>query len=1431
MSRTKIVVAMTAMLAGCVMGLTAGEPLRVGLYKDNRSGEIDGVRKTLESEGFAVDVIDQKSIHDPASLAPLKVIYLPGGWSRGVPFTDFLGRKNLVDFVAQGKGILAGGYRSGWFRASNRPLFAQVGYTYMRNGGIFLFPRGDGPLVKEFDQPYVVENNDQVWVRTGPLGKVFAVNAGGEPIGIHGEVFGGRYAILGCFTTASGYAPSLMAWRNAQIAREKVLAAKAGLPPPKAPAADDTAAKPELQGMARQVFLNCIRWLADTPAAPSTDIERNRAAAELDFLKREAQLDWMVDGKGPDNASGVLPQIRDELESRLLARLWRLEFAAANLEATDKAQADEAVKRLRVDIAKLQERYAQEVKRKEQEISGLDRAGLAADNPILAKDAILARIAKTPGKSDAERNALTKALNAKVVTDANQREVLKFLYGDKLQAALFPAKELNTELALADKALAELAPLVAPLRAMAEKREIEQDLTTVPELIKQCASDNVRTRSDAVWELGRLGDKRAVPALLARLDDTDLQSRVRAIQALGWLQAAEAVPALLKIMSSDNLRLRRRAAQALGQIGDARAVQPLLAAMNDPDYHMRQNAILALGWLGSKEAVPALLKLAGTSDREDAYQHELMCCAIRSLGHIGDERAAPVLEKWIKEAEDAPPMRYIAGQPRRANIYACNVGLGLQGFSELALAEIKQGGRKQAGLKQPEYLRLRDRFHGLQKNFNFLAGRAMDNVTERWSKDDLDSLFACIWSAGGTGVHCAWASGRGEYQPAVYKDMLRNAGAYGLKWIDAMPISGCAGPWSETMKDNKKWFRANGYLLAKPSAEMVLMAYADAPAFQGFWSEENWPEISTNDPQVQKGFAGYVAEKHGADFRSKLGLAADAAVLPPPEEQKAKQPLLWADFMEYAGGKIVDEWREGQEWLQGMRKGAAFTWSESEATEYRYIGLCGPIAGAVDGFGPESYVSFAPNSTLRMELAKDGEPRAVMCEFYNWYDPSPNHTRLGMSAQLMHGECFFNFNFIQIAPKSMGSQWDWAKTNWDIATDVFTRARSLKDYLAGVSSAANVALVASERTQILLYTGKIGESIAGKFLFRRRYQEQFLANWALLRQAGVQADAIWAETMTPEKLAHYKVLLLPDAKSLTSEQTELLRSWVKAGGVLIATGTTSLFDANGLPLKEYALADVFGVAYQGHGAEASPEASDTWCYVPGNEPPLTVQAEGLDPALFMRYVHREMKPTSSIVTCKVARAGADLPGLAEGAAMEYDLPLGYDKVAPKTANVLAKMPSGDPALTVNRLGKGLCYFTTAAYPALGYTQGETIYTPQVFNFWPGVVETFSAMIRGGLQAQGAALPAEVVAGAKADIEVTVRKHPEKDLWIVHLLDWNTGIEKTSGVKLAAHPPEGRKISKVFYPDNGKPIEFTATAVGIEFPVRDFATHEMIAVEY
>lgn len=65
-----------------------------------------------------------------------------------------------------------------------------------------------------------------------------------------------------------------------------------------------------------------------------------------------------------------------------------------------------------------------------------------------------------------------------------------------------------------------------------------------------------------------------------------------------------------------------------------------------------------------------------------------------------------------------------------------------------------------------------------------------------------------------------------------------------------------------------------------------------------------------------------------------------------------------------------------------------------------------------------------------------------------------------------------------------------------------------------------------------------------------------------------------------ERLAGFKVLCLANMTNMSDEQVEAVRRFVRAGGGLIATHETSLYDDKGHRRPDFALADLFGARYQ-----------------------------------------------------------------------------------------------------------------------------------------------------------------------------------------------------------------------------------------------------------
>ena len=92
------------------------------------------------------------------------------------------------------------------------------------------------------------------------------------------------------------------------------------------------------------------------------------------------------------------------------------------------------------------------------------------------------------------------------------------------------------------------------------------------------------------------------------------------------------------------------------------------------------------------------------------------------------------------------------------------------------------------------------------------------------------------------------------------------------------------------------------------------------------------------------------------------------------------------------------------------------------------------------------------------------------------------------------------------------------------------------------------------------------------------------------------------------------------------------------------------------------------------------------------------------------------------------------------------------------------------------------------------------------------------------------VPAEV-SGVSKEVEVTLRQQPGKNRMMVHLLDYDTTSAGVKGARLTVHPPAGKTVKRIFYPDTDTAIAFAAAETDVTAELRDFEIHDMVVVEW
>lgn len=108
-----------------------------------------------------------------------------------------------------------------------------------------------------------------------------------------------------------------------------------------------------------------------------------------------------------------------------------------------------------------------------------------------------------------------------------------------------------------------------------------------------------------------------------------------------------------------------------------------------------------------------------------------------------------------------------------------------------------------------------------------------------------------------------------------------------------------------------------------------------------------------------------------------------------------------------------------------------------------------------------------------------------------------------------------------------------------------------------------------------------------------------------LLEARVPFSLVDDRDLDPAVLARYRAIVLPNIASMSDSQCEKIRQYVRAGGAIVATGETSLYNETGAERKNFGLADLFGCDYAG---QVDRKAKNSYISVNGPHP-LTL---GLD---------------------------------------------------------------------------------------------------------------------------------------------------------------------------------------------------------------------------
>lgn len=267
----------------------------------------------------------------------------------------------------------------------------------------------------------------------------------------------------------------------------------------------------------------------------------------------------------------------------------------------------------------------------------------------------------------------------------------------------------------------------------------------------------------------------------------------------------------------------------------------------------------------------------------------------------------------------------------------------------------------------------------------------------------------------------------------------------------------------------------------------------------------------------------------------------------------AKEKKADSFYFANSGGNVrssvnLDQLGKVSSWFQGDNQGRSY-----EEPAVWGCSLQGRVCYAVmDG-------KFATNLTATYSTGSPG---------WRNLSKSPEEIRMWLSETVAAGLAAYN-HFVG-AEKGFGEDRRWQK----VGEEYFQWTARHDAHLSVRSSVADIGVVMGQSTQ-LLYPGPAAAHTPNYM------RETTNGIYEALLRGRFAFDFVHEDRLDPDRLKKYRALLLPNVAMLSDRQCDQLRAYVRAGGSLMASFETSLYDENLNPRSDFGLADLFGASRAG----------------------------------------------------------------------------------------------------------------------------------------------------------------------------------------------------------------------------------------------------------
>ena len=143
----------------------------------------------------------------------------------------------------------------------------------------------------------------------------------------------------------------------------------------------------------------------------------------------------------------------------------------------------------------------------------------------------------------------------------------------------------------------------------------------------------------------------------------------------------------------------------------------------------------------------------------------------------------------------------------------------------------------------------------------------------------------------------------------------------------------------------------------------------------------------------------------------------------------------------------------------------------------------------------------------------------------------------------------------------------------------YGRVKEYEHLLYGRKVYSEIAIVQDDHSAKILNETSIVANAIGRVRAGSSHRDSLLGAMKLCRDAKIPWRVVPKEELTAGSISRYKAVILPSVYYVDDKFKTVLEGYVKNGGVLIADGRTSLFDADGRIRDNFSLYSIFGADF------------------------------------------------------------------------------------------------------------------------------------------------------------------------------------------------------------------------------------------------------------